>query len=293
MCVQSQASKWPKSGLGMSTGLCRVTGREIFCVMKVFYDGSEGTDATGDRWITLAGIAATDAVWAEFDERWSKMLHARYPKAPYIHMIELLDNHDPFETVVGWGYEEKRQLVQDAIVLLSQMNKEQFRMAWCSINESERLRFEEQGKDVPSDPYLHCTADCLFLTVGAYIHNVKNEAREPIYVFFDRGEKFLGNFKNNWLRGRTKPGQQIDPENGWDYYRDVQELDLPFHGGLQAADMVAWANSRVLSEQERPFSWLKEWLVKVVPSSGISYAGDRLCKPRDSRKGWERMFSRI
>jgi hypothetical protein len=263
--------------------------------MKVYYDGSEGEDANGDKWITLAGIAATDAVWAEFDKRWSKMLAARYPVAPYIHMIEVMDHEDPFEPHVGWDEGNKRQLIQDAIVVLSQMNKAEFRMAWCSINESERMRMLGEGRDVPPDPYLHCTADCLFLTVGAYIHNVceREEPREPIYVFFDRGEKFLGNFKHNWLRGRTRPGRPINPENGWDYFRDVQELDLPFHYGLQAADMVAWGNSRSLLEKERPFWWLKEWLVKVVPSSGTTYSGQSLCKSRESRKGWERMFSKL
>jgi hypothetical protein len=261
--------------------------------MKVYYDGSVGKDDNGDVWITLGAIAATDSVWAEFDTKWSKMLRSRYPVAPYIHMIELLDAEDPFEPQAGWGQDEKLQLVQDAIVLLSQINKSEFVMAWSSINESERLRLHDRGETVPRDPYLFCTTDCLFLTLGGYIANVPDEQKEPICIFYDRGESFLGNFKNNWLQGRTKLGQIPNPGNAWDCFKEVAELDLSNHSGLHVADMVAWSHTRSLSDRERPFSWLKEWLVKVIPSFGIEHTEKTLLKAQEYRKGWERMFSRI
>ena len=54
--------------------------------MKCYFDGSEGQDSSGDTWITLAGFAAADKSWDGFETRWTKMLHGRYPLAPYIHM---------------------------------------------------------------------------------------------------------------------------------------------------------------------------------------------------------------
>jgi hypothetical protein len=66
----------------MSTGLCRVTGKELFSVMKTYHDGSIGEDDNGDEWITLAAIAATDSVWADVDIQWSRMLARGYPIAP-------------------------------------------------------------------------------------------------------------------------------------------------------------------------------------------------------------------
>jgi len=260
--------------------------------MKAYYDGSVTRDEQGEEWITLAGIAGTDAVWAEFDHRWAKMLADRYPIAPYIHMIELLDDKDPFESLVGWDEEKKRQLVQDAIVLLSKMNKAGFRMARVSIPESTRLRLAAQGARVPKDPYLHCAVDCVFLTAGIYALNVEDDAQEPLYVFFDRGEKFLGGFKNNYLSNRTRAGFPKNPENWWDSFADVQDVDLAYHFGVQVADMIAWAHSRALGGKDRPYGWLEEWLEMVVPSFRIQYTEQLLCRPTDYRRGWERVFKR-
>ncbi|HEV2462704.1 MAG TPA: DUF3800 domain-containing protein [Acidobacteriaceae bacterium] len=260
--------------------------------MKVYYDGSLAKDEQGEEWITLAGIAGTDEVWAEFDKQWSKMLLSRYPVAPYIHMIELLDGEDPFERAVGWNEDNIRQLVQDAVVLLSHMNKAGFRMARVSIPETTRQRLAGRGVNVPEDPYLHCAVDCAFMTVGIYALNADDDTQESTYVFFDRGEKFLGGFKSNYLCNRTPPGRAKNPENWWDSFADVQDVDLAYHFGLQAADMIAWAHSRALGGKNRPFGWLEEWLEMVVPSFRMEYTEQMLCKPTDYRRGWERVFKR-
>lgn len=265
----------------------------MFFVMKSFFDGSVGRDENGDEWVTLAGIAATDSAWAQFDERWTKMLANRYPVAPYIHMIELLSDNDPFEPIVGWEFCNKQALIQDAVVLLSQVNKQEFVMAWSTINESARLRHEAEGGDVHDSAYVQCAADCMFMTVGLYTSNVPDELQEPLYVFYDRGENFLGKFKDKYLRYRTRPGMPKNPDNWFDLFGDVQDVDLPYHSGLQAADMVAWAHSRSLSEKERPFSWLKKWLIDLVPSVRTEYPEPLIKNPtkdRSYRRDWERIF---
>lgn len=261
--------------------------------MKAYFDGSKGTDENGDQWITLAGIAATDSVWAEFDQRWQKMLRARYPVAPYIHMIEILNGEDPFESLVGWDDCKKQSLVQDAITLLSQMNKLEFRMVWCSINESARQRLQREGIAVPESPVVHCTAACMFLTVGAYTLNVPDVHQEPFYIFYDRGEDFLGKFKQRYLQNRTKPGRPKNPDSFFDSFQDVQDVDQAYHPGIQAADMVSWGHTRSLSEKERPYHWLKTWLMKVVPSSFIEYTEEVMRNHRKDhalRQDFERIF---
>ena len=107
--------------------------------MKCYYDGSLGDDASGDSWITLGGVAATDSAWAEFDLKWNRMLKERYPVAPYIHMIDVMGHDDPFD--YGWDRQKKRQLISDAIVVLSQMDKLEFRWFRCSINQTAMIGF--------------------------------------------------------------------------------------------------------------------------------------------------------
>ncbi len=180
----------------------------------------------------------------EFDEKWEKMLKNRYPIAPYVHMIEVLDNEDPFDSVVGWDEDRKKALIHDAIVLLGEMDKAGFWMAWSSINESARRRWEQQGKPVISDPFAKCSAECAFLTVGSYFRNAPDDEREPIYLFYDRGEEFLGSFKNRWLKGRTKPGKPkpTDPDNGWDVFSDVQDLTSRF---ISDCRLPIWSHGHI------------------------------------------------
>lgn len=237
--------------------------------MKTYFDESYGDDDHGDKWITLAGIAATDAVWADFDGKWKKMLASRYPVAPYIHMIELMGHDDPFELAVGWDFSKKEKLVDDAIVLLSQMDKAGILMARCSINESARVRLSAERLKVPTDPAFECAKRCVDLTVGTYTLNTVGGPTEPLYVFYDRGEKFLGYLKNNWLSRRSAPGKRKKPHNPWDRFADIQDLDMANHGPLQLADMIAWSHSRSLRDVERPFSNLKVWLQRVCPSVNV------------------------
>ena len=249
--------------------------------MKTYYDGSIGEDDNGDEWITLAGIAATDSVWADFDIQWSRMLARRYPIAPYIHMVELLGGRDPFEPHVGWDICKKQELIQDAIILLSHMNKAEVKMVWCSINNSARVRLQHEGISVPPDPHYKCALTCLALTAGIYMRNVSVEEREPLYIFYDRGEKFFTEFKHNWLSGRTHPGEKKNFDNWWDRFENVLDLDLPNHFPLQAADMIAWGHSRALSDKERLFSHLKKWLIDFVPSAAVEITEETMRKQAD------------
>jgi hypothetical protein len=166
-------------------------------------------------------------------------------------------------------------------------------MVWCSINESARQRLQREGITVPDSPVVHCAAACMFLTIGTYTFNVPDEHQEPFYVFYDRGENFLGKFKQRYLENRTKPGRPKNPEAFFDSFQDVQDVDQAYHPGIQAADMVSWAHTRSLSEKERPFHWLKKWLVKVVPSSSIEYTEEVMRnhqKDHDLRRDFERIF---
>jgi hypothetical protein len=240
--------------------------------MKIYYDGSNGEpDPQGDGWITLGGVAATDAVWADFDLKWNRMLRERYPMAPYIHMIELLDHNSPFDRVNGWTREKKRQLISDAIVVLSQMHKQEFRWFRCSLNTSAIERLFMQGKVVPSNPHLHIALFMLYLMVTGYADNVNINDREKIFVFYDRGEKFYPLVKKAWLEGRTMPGQPLNPSNPWDFLENIAEVDQAYTPPpLQVADMVAWSHTRTLTtSEERDFSYLKSLFLKFAPSSTV------------------------
>lgn len=270
----------------MNTGKCVLTDRDILIAMKLYYDGSGGgVDRAGDEWITLGGVAATDTAWADFDSKWHRMLGERYPKAPYVHMIEILDHEPPFDRPNGWNLQKKRELVSHAIVALSQMDKNEFRWFRCSLNATAVKRLYLDKHIVPANPHQQVALIMLYMMVKPYVDNVRHSDREKIFVFYDRGEKFYGPVKKEWLEKRTKPGLPRDPRNAWDFLENIEEADQAFTPPLQVSDMVASSHTRTLGvPEEREFSDLKELLTKFVPSTTLDVTEDILRQHSDAIK---------
>jgi hypothetical protein len=236
--------------------------------MKCYYDGSYGKDRSGDNWITIAGVAGTEKVWRDFDLKWNRMLGERYPRAPYIHMSELLGRDDPFDSVNGWTTDKKRQLIADAITVLSQIDKNEFRLFRYSINETAIERLLQSKEIVVADPHKHCALLLIESMVNSYWSNCPDP--EKIFLIYDRGERFMPEIKREWQRRRTPPGKPCDPTNVWNRIEDISDANQAFTLPLQVADMVAWAHTRTLpTDQERQFSDLTELLIKFVPSTRL------------------------
>lgn len=222
--------------------------------MKTYFDGSEGCDDTNAKWLTLAGYGATDSFWARFDDKWKRLLLERYPIAPYIHMWEIISGTDPFERRSGWTKEKISDLIVDTVKLLQGFDKTIFRQFVCSIDLSAHQRLVGEGYKI-DDPFSICSDVCVGSAIDWFL---KKKKPEPLYLCFDRGEKFMSGIKKKWLANRTPPGRvSVDPSKLlWDSILDIQELDMETTPPLQAADMVAWARTRSLSEETRDWKYL-------------------------------------
>lgn len=247
--------------------------------VKCYFDGSYGDDDLGDRWITLAGVAATDHTWTDFETKWSRMLIERYPVAPYVHMTELLGSDDPFERSVGWTREKKVKLIEDAIVVLSQVNKDEFMWFRCSINKTAVNRLFEQGEKVVADPYSYCSLNLAQMVIPPYLSNCRRLGRQPekILLYYDRNEGFMDGLSKAWLSNRTPLRRPRDPNNLWDSIEDIFSADQAFTPPLQVADMVAWAYTHTLpTDAPREFSRLKGLLIQFAPSRTLDLTEDAM-----------------
>jgi hypothetical protein len=237
--------------------------------MRCYHDGSYGDDGSGDSWVTLGGVAATDAAWNDFDTKWNRMLKERYPVAPYIHMIELTGHESPFDVTNGWSLSKKRQLIEDAIVILSQMDKNEFRWFRCSVNQSAVDRLYRRGEYVPLDPHKHCALVLAEMMVNSYWRNCPDP--ESIFLCYDRNGRFVAGIRKEWLARKTPPAKGRTPQtNCWDRIENILDADQAYTPPLQVADMVSWAHTRTLpTDEERVFSGLKDLLVKFVPATRL------------------------
>jgi len=249
----------PVCTLADSTGH-DLDGSELLIAMKCYFDGSEGTDSKGDNWITLAGFAAIDKSWEGFERTWNKMLHGRYPIAPYVHMSEIISATDPFERVNGWTKDKVVSLVADAVELLR--NRDTLHSFSCRVNLSARERIMHEGHTV-SDPPTLCADMCHVLSRQWSLA----KRIESVYLYFDRGERFIKPLKDQWLAKRTPPGQlSIDPsKHAWDLIANIIDGDMEYYPALQAADMIAWATTRDLANKLGELYDLDEYMNDLNP----------------------------
>ncbi len=54
-----------------------IFGHEVLVSVKAFFDSSGRID--GSRFVVLAGVAASEKVWGEFDVRWDEILRLEPP----------------------------------------------------------------------------------------------------------------------------------------------------------------------------------------------------------------------
>lgn len=232
--------------------------------MKCYFDGSQGLDDSGAEWLTLAGYMASDVLWSKFDDAWIKILCERYPIAPYIHMSELMGTDDPFETANGWTFEKKNALILDAVSFLSQINKTAYCSFVCRIDLAAHNRLLKEGFTLKR-PAVMCADACISQSFGWYY---KNHKLELAHIFFDRGERFMTEFKAEWKK-MCPNRHAITVEHFWGMISNVTDLDMRSSPALQAADMLAWAETRGLSAAEKPYKHLSTIFQQCVPSVRI------------------------
>jgi len=126
--------------------------------MNLYFDGSIGGES--NRWMTLAGIIATDEVWGVFESAWTAMLRERYPIAPYVHMTDVVTGNDPFERKNGWSEERIELLVEDAKRVAGAINREDIFTAVFSIDMRACDIVRDEGLHVP-EPSVICAEFCL------------------------------------------------------------------------------------------------------------------------------------
>lgn len=229
--------------------------------MKCFFDGSHAKLADGHSWLTLAGFVAGDSLWSRFNIEWrTEVLQKREPHAPFLHMNELYSLDGDFE---GFTKERWNHLVFDAVNYLQSLPKLALCALVCTIDAHACEDLIAQGCTI-SDPYLVCAQCCIGTAFSWRLDNYP-DGLEAAYIYFDQNEKFMHDFRQEWLREK-KGHRKVVTNMFWGLIEDVGALNMRDAPALQAADLLAWATSRRHSGVERPMRFLMDVIEKVVPN---------------------------
>ena len=214
--------------------------------------------------MTLAGIAASDRYWTRFEKDWQAMLSHRNPPATHLHMSPLVAQQKPFSQREGWTGDGRIKFVQAAMDVLQQCPKNEFRAFVCRINVTARERLLGENCAIP-DPALIAVE---WVTGSAIDWHTKPNRIELINLYFDRGETFMRKIRSRWEQHRTK-GRGVAKDLFWDRINEIEACDAAERPGVQAADLVAWATTRGLSERTRAWRHLAEVLVGSKERNGV------------------------
>ena len=191
------------------------------------------------------------------------MLGAREPQAPYIHMSEIVSGNGLFRRDLGWTDDKINKLILDAVYLLQGFAKNVFCACVCSIDVTARQNLVSQGCEI-AQPHLICAQCCVGVAFDWYYEHFIDDL-EIAHVFFDNNERCMHEFRQEWLRHR-KP---ITTNLFWGHITEVRPLDMRNNAPLQAADMIAWATSRKLSQKQRSYLHLDTIVTAVIPNTRL------------------------
>ncbi len=205
---------------------------------------------------------ASDDFWQRFNSGWTtEVLQKIEPHAPYLHMKELRSRNGAY---ADFTEERRNRLVWDAVDYLQSQPKKAFCATVCCINETALHDLVAQGCTIREPPRI--STDWSVDRSFAWYYDTLPDALEPAYVNFDKGEKFMHDFRQRWLKDR-KPRRGVFTNTFWGLIVDVTAKDMRITPALQAADLLAWSESRRrASTEDRRFRHLAKIIEGVIPS---------------------------
>ena len=219
--------------------------RSLLCVLKSYFDSSGKVE---NRFITLAGVAASDELWAHVEKRWDAILKARKPAASYFHSVEASHLRKGFSKAKGWDDTKVESLTSDLLVDLSNLNKE--RHFIFSVSLDMRAYRDLQAKTYQMDsPAAICTRYCTDEILNWYISKYKGLDVEAAF-YFDQNEPFEAIFKADWER-EIERNRVSGAHSLWSHIVQVGSACQQKTPGIQIADMLAWGVNRVIHGNPR------------------------------------------
>jgi hypothetical protein len=202
--------------------------RRRYVALKAYYDGS-GKSEPGHEAITLAGIAASEQIWPQFEEAWGQALRDLGFRFWHTTDMNRWMTEAAFDAavvkllgVIG-AFRDAPITTYAATVILDDYNRAETEIP--SLKPPEAL----------------CVDGC----VGRIV--IPTEEDFPILLCFDRGEEFLQQIKPVWL------GRRARFERDWSrQISDILDAEWQQCRPLQAADLLAWSARRYERLKRQP-----------------------------------------
>jgi hypothetical protein len=207
---------------------------QVLSVLKAYFDGSGKDDNPECRFVTIAGFAAEDDIWAYFESEWRKILMDR-GNPGHLHMHKAIQHK--VAPYAGWGAAKVQFLVQGLIGLLREVNADpKFCSFYVTVDLDAHRKYAAKN-NIP--PVAQLCANMAFARMLIW-YGQTSGLMTNIDLFFDRGDPFLNVLMQQWNSREIK---QKYP--WWRLVRTIAPVDSASTPGVQAADMLAWSHNRL------------------------------------------------
>jgi hypothetical protein len=234
-------------------------------------------------YVTLAGIAAEDSVWADFGDQWRKILNAHPLKPAYIHMREAVPLQREFSMHKGWSNQLVANLVAELLILLSHLDKNRLKMFFCAIDMDAYRKLQNEGLSMDS-PVDICNQRCIENVLNWYVVKWPGVI-ESAHFFFDESEPFREPFEKKWEREKNCKVDPSGKDHFWQIIKTVTTAgNKQDHPPTQAADVLAYAINRDLtSTEDRPYRYHASIMLQTIPGLGGVWNEDRIRREYEKR----------
>lgn len=154
---------------------------------------------------------------------------------------------------------------------LQHVDKERFRMFWCTVDLEAYRSLKSEGLNLadPLDILIDLPRNVLnwfFAQWPGLIHSA--------HFCFDQGEPFKDPFEQRWQKEKSFS------LNGTDYFwsllKTITTADMRDRPGLQAADLLAWAVNRSRLPRDASFKLAQMIMATIIPSAHIVWDEKKL-----------------
>jgi len=165
--------------------------------LRAYYDGS-GKSHGPTSHLTLAGIAACDSVWPEFESAWKAVL-AKHPGITQLHMTDAMAVPKRGE-FAEWSQKQVDALIIDFLNAVAPFRSRHIMAISCTVDLDDHMRAKRAIPNLRS-PESMCVDFC---TGRIAIPTDDKNKPKCVMFFFDRGEKFLHRINGLWERHKKQ-----------------------------------------------------------------------------------------
>lgn len=240
---------------------------EVLVAMKAYCDGS------GDRatdFLVLTAVAASDYVWAGFEQTWKRLLEDRDPKANAVHACDMWALQGEFTPENGWDKTKVSKLFWDCFMEAQHLDKQAFKVFTCTVDMEAYRRIRSLNFRLPH-PYAICSRFCSEMVLKWYLEDFHNNwAQGKLNYYFDRNEKHLAAFdlrRKAAAKAVRKPF--VDLRTHWDLVDETIPVDSAKYYPVQLADVISWAHTRRLMRKKYGEKSPEEWTEFYKIAEGV------------------------